>query len=199
MNNKKILLGVFVLVALIQLFVPANMIWSREKVLSEGTEYKFKTAPIDPNDPFRGKYISLNFEQNTIEVENADDWIMEQEVYAILTKDEDGYAKISSVEKERPDGEEEYVQAKAFFVSFNDSNKLSLEFPFDRFYMEESKAYDAELVYRESQIDSSQVTYALVSIKNGEAVLKDVMIDGVSIKEIVKSNKDREAEEKTDF
>lgn len=194
MNNKKILLGVFVLVALIQLFVPANMIWSREKVLSEGTEYKFKTAPIDPNDPFRGKYISLNFEQNTVEVENADDWMMQQKVYAILTTDEEGYAKISSVKKERPEGEEKYVQAKAHFVSFNGSNELSVEFPFDRFYMEESKAYDAELAYRESQIDSSQVTYALVSVKNGKAVLKDVMIDGVSIKEIVKSKKGSEAE-----
>ena len=75
-----ILLGVFVLVALMQLFVPANMIWSREKVLNEGKIYKFKTAPIDPNDPFRGKYISLNFEQNAIEVNNADDWMIQQEV-----------------------------------------------------------------------------------------------------------------------
>ena len=55
--------------------------------------------------------------------------------------------------------------------------------------MEESKAYEAEQIYIENQIDSSKKTYALVSIKNGDAVLKDVLIDGVSIREVVKENR----------
>ncbi len=54
--------------------------------------------------------------------------------------------------------------------------------------MEESKASDAEEIYAKSLQDTTQLTYALVSIKNGDAVLKDVLIDGVSIKEIVKAN-----------
>ena len=62
---------------------------------------------------------------------------------------------------------------------------LAIDYPFDRYYMEESKAYDAELTYRKSQLDTSQIAYALVSIKDGEAVLKDVLINGVSIREIV--------------
>lgn len=37
------------------------------------------------------------------------------------------------------------------------------------------------------QRDTSQITYAVVSIKNGNAVLKDVMINGTSIIEIVKA------------
>ena len=52
--------------------------------------------------------------------------------------------------------------------------------------MEESKAYDAELTYTQSSRDTNSVTYALVNIKNGESVLKDVMINGVPIREIVK-------------
>ena len=55
--------------------------------------------------------------------------------------------------------------------------------------MEESKAYEAELTYRQSQRDTTKLTYALVSIKNGDAVLKDVLIDGISIKEIVETNR----------
>jgi hypothetical protein len=54
--------------------------------------------------------------------------------------------------------------------------------------MEESKAEEAELIHRKSQQDKSQVTYALVSIKDGDAVLKDVLINGTSISEIVKRN-----------
>ena len=194
MNSKKILLSIFILVALVQLYVPASMIWSREKVLSEGTVYKFKTAPIDPNDPFRGKYISLNFDENTVEVENAEDWLKQQEAYAILTTDKDGFARIRSVTKEIPVGDEDYIKVKVLFVSLNDENKVEIEYPFDRFYMEESKAYDAELLHRESLKDTSKITYALVSVKNGEAVLKDVLIDGVSIKEIVKSSNSKKSE-----
>ncbi|HMB62545.1 MAG TPA: hypothetical protein VKN36_05700, partial [Eudoraea sp.] len=64
------------------------------------------------------------------------------------------------------------------------------DYPFDRFYMEESKANEAELTYRQSQRDTSKITYALVRIKNGEAVLKDVMIDGISIRELVKTKEE---------
>jgi len=52
--------------------------------------------------------------------------------------------------------------------------------------LEETKAYDAETAYRKSQVDSNQVSYALVAIKNGESVLKDVLINEVSIKDFVK-------------
>lgn len=55
--------------------------------------------------------------------------------------------------------------------------------------MEETKAYEAEQAYIQSQQDTTKITYALVKIKNGNAVLKDVIIDGTSIKEIVKANR----------
>ena len=45
---------------------------------------------------------------------------------------------------------------------------------------------EAESIHRESLRDENQITYALVSIKNGDAVLKDVFIDATSIREIVK-------------
>ncbi|MBD3630847.1 hypothetical protein [Cyclobacterium sp.] len=51
--------------------------------------------------------------------------------------------------------------------------------------MEESKANDAELAYLESQVDSTQAAYAVVRIKEGEAVLKEELINGVTIREIV--------------
>ncbi len=64
MNTKKLLLVAFILVALAQLYVPTKMILNRENVLANGTDFKFRTAPIDPNDPFRGKYVNLQYENN---------------------------------------------------------------------------------------------------------------------------------------
>ena len=183
-KNKHILL--FALVALAQLYVPAKMIWNQEGILKDGTEYKFKTAPVDPNDPFRGKYITLTFEENTVTVEDERNWSRGEEVYVLLTTNESGFAEIASVSKQSPDNLTDFVKAKVWFVSGEGGSRLTIDYPFNRFYMEESKAYDAEVTYRESQMDTTKTTYALVSIKNGDAVLKDVLIDGVPIRELVR-------------
>jgi uncharacterized membrane-anchored protein len=187
MDNKKIFLALFILVVLAQLFVPAKMILDRESVLSNGKEFKFKTEPIDPTDPFRGKYITLSYEDNTFEIQDESDFTYNEVIYVTIITNSEGYAVISSVSKTEPDDTHDYFKAKVDFI--NDTGRLSVDFPFDRYYMEESKAYEAELVYRESQIDSNQVAYALVHVKDGQAVLKNVMIDGISIKDIVKSQR----------
>jgi len=188
MISKKMLLPVFILVALVQLFVPAKMIWDREDILKTGTEYKFETAPVDPSAPFRGKYIILRYVENTVQVNNTDEWKRGDVVFAILTIDENGYAKIEAISKEKPSNKEKYLKTKVNYISENPANSLILDFPFDRFYMEESKAKPAEDLYMESQRNIDNKTYALVSIKDGDAVLKDVMIDDKSIKEIVKES-----------
>ena len=185
MNSKKIILIAFILVALVQIYVPAKIILDRAIVLSSGKEFKFKTAPIDPSDPFRGKYINLNFNENTVEIQNKENWARGETVFVLLTTDNNGFAKIKSVSKVKPLDNQDFLKAKVDYVIY-DGSKLSIEYPFDRFYMEESKAYDAELTYKRALPDTSQVTYALVNIKNGESVLKDVMINGISIREIVK-------------
>lgn len=189
MNNKKFILAVFIFVALAQLYVPAKMILDREKVLANGIDFKFRTAPIDPNDPFRGKYISLQFENNVIEIQNEEDWRGGEDVYVILVEDYNGFAKIESVSKTKPSNEFSFVKAKVSYVSDNGSQQLTVDYPFDRYYMEESKAYEAENVYIRSLPDSTQKAYALVKIKGGEAVLKDVLINDVSIRDIVISER----------
>lgn len=185
MSNKRILLPVFVLIALVQLYVPARMIVNREDILSTGKEYKFKTLPIDPYDPFRGKFIALQYEETTIEVQNEADWLSGETIFIQLTTDKEGYAKIHAVSKELSANEKDFLKAKVAYVTDNGTNRLTIDYPFDRFYMEESKARDAEMAYRESQLDTTQTTYALVKIKAGEAVLKEVMINGIPIREIV--------------
>lgn len=186
MKNKKLIISLFIVVALVQLYIPAKMIFDSEKVLKTGIPYKFKVAPVDPNDPFRGKYIDLRYEENFIEVTNKNDWIKDEIVYVLLKKDTKGFAKIESISKEKPKNTADFVKATVDFVSRNKSNKVYIEYPFNRYYMEESKAYDAELTFNEAVRDPViHETYALVYIKNGESVLHDVLIDKVSIKDIV--------------
>jgi len=59
---------VFVLVAFAQLAVPGSLIWKREHTLRQGNVWKFRTAPVDPVDVFRGRYVALHFEVETQEI-----------------------------------------------------------------------------------------------------------------------------------
>ncbi|MCG8579007.1 MAG: GDYXXLXY domain-containing protein [Bacteroidales bacterium] len=189
MNYKKILISAFVLLALIQLFVPAKMIWDRENVIDKGTEYKFRTAPVDPSDPFRGKYITLNFKDDTFIVDDKADWSRGEPVYVYFATNKDGFAQIKAVTKEHLTDDVEYIRTKVRYITRDSTNTICVDYPFDRYYMEETKAYDAEHAYIQSQADTASVTYAIVRVKNGDAVLQDVLINEIPIKDLVEKKR----------
>ena len=173
----------FILVAGVQLFVPANMIFSQEIILETGTAYKFKTQPVDPSNPFKGKYIFLNYEVNSI-ISNDSTWTHGETIFVAIANDSLGFVKVTDVFREVPKGVE-YVKAK---VDWYDSSQeiLNFSFPFNEFYMNETKAYDAEVAHRTAQNDSiPNNTYALIYVKDGEAVLENVFINEVPIAEYV--------------
>lgn len=192
MVNKKTIITVFVIVAIIQLAVSAKMIWDKESILKTGKEFKFETAPVDPSDPFRGKYITLEFKENSYKIQSGSEWQEGEEVYVILNTNSKGFATIKDLSKAKPDEGLDYVKATIQYITGPLLDNVIVSYPFDRFYMEESKAYEAEKAYNETQLDSIKTTYALVNIKKGNAALKDVMIDGVSIIDIVNENQHKD-------
>lgn len=179
----------FSLLVVIQLLFLGNTIFNQEDTLKSGTAYKFKTRPIDPNDPFKGKYIILNYEIETYKT-NDSLWEYNEPVYVYLSNDTSGFAIIDTVSRHiLPKKSNDYVLSENHYYS-KYSKTLRLNFPFDEYYMKETKAYNAEVAVRNRQRDSlPNNTYALVYIKNGNAVLDDVIIDTMSIKDYVEKNK----------
>lgn len=172
---------IFIVVALLQLMVPAKMIYDKETVLITGTVYKFKTQPIDPNDPFRGKYVTLGYELST--AKSLDSTIQNRDrVLIYLENDSLGFAKVKSVSKTDLKMGTDFIEVEIDYYNVS-ANMVHFNLPFDRYYMEESKAKPAEDIYREysRRNDTINQTYALVAIKNGDAVLKDVYINDKSI------------------
>ncbi len=189
MKNKPVVFIVFALMVVAQLGVPAKMIFDQEEVLSSGKEYWFETAPIDPNDPFRGKYITLNYVADRVNISAEEKWTWQEEIYLTFEANPaTGFAEIKDYYREAPEGEENYLKAKVETMNrlYEDTTQqtLYIEFPFERFYMEEAKAPEAEKVYNQSRSDDSQITYAVVSIGQGSASLKNVMINGTPIGEL---------------
>ncbi|MDW3194331.1 MAG: GDYXXLXY domain-containing protein [Cytophagales bacterium] len=184
MTRKTILLIAFALMIMAQLYVPGKMIWDNERVWVKGINHRFITAPVDPVDVFRGKYIDLYILENMVPVADKKAWENGQEVFGLLNVDSAGFTFVSSLLKEQPKPGVNYLKLTINYVPDYGENEVQISFPFQRFYMEESKAYQAELSYNASARDTTSVTYALVSILDGKFVLKDVLIDGVPIKEV---------------
>ncbi len=185
-NKTRLIL--FGIVVAIQLAIPMQMINQQESTLSEGIAYKFKTKPIDPNDPFRGKYITLAFEIDKIQTTDSI-WQKKENIYVYLEEDNSNFAKLHSISKTKKSIPNSYVKAKVNYYN-KISKVLHFNLPFNRFYMEESKAKPAEDAYRKIQRDSiPQSVYALVYINEGNTVLKNVYIDDIPIDTYIMNNK----------
>jgi uncharacterized membrane-anchored protein len=153
------------------------MIYDKEAILKTGTVYKFKTQPIDPNDPFRGKYVTLRYDLNS--AESLDSTLLRHDKILIyLEKDSLGYAAVKRVSKTELDLGNDVLEVEVDYYNLN-ANVVRFNLPFNRYYMEEFKAQPAEDIYRKysRRDDTINETYALVVVKNGDAVLKDVFIN----------------------
>jgi uncharacterized membrane-anchored protein len=174
MKNKTYYIIAFAIVALVQAFVPINMILHREDVLNTGVLYKFKCAPVDPNDPFRGKFVILSFEAERFETTDSS-WKVADPVYAILENDAAGFAKINSLQRTAPESGD-YISVEIIGI-YTDGIRLKL--PFDRYYIEESKAKAAEEVYWKNPT----TTVAYVYVTDGSPVLSKLMIGEETIEQ----------------
>ena len=177
----------FLLLVIVQWIIPGKTIWEKDQVLKKGDPYKFRTEPVDPSNPFKGKYITLNFAENSFTDTVSRGLSGKDQVYVILDNDAHGFATIKDLSTIKPPNTNSYVKAAVYYTSVeNDSITVYLEYPFTEFYMQEFKAPKAESVYRESARDTSKKTYALVRIFNGDAVIENVFINDVPIRDLLK-------------
>lgn len=196
MKSKSILLIAFILVVIAQLLVPIQMIRNQEDILTTGKILKFKTAPIDPYDAFRGKFIYLDFADDKIPVNDDTRKLKYNDDIYVIFRDSSGYALPLSASLSEPNSSSVYIKAKVNYVdsraikinkSINHRDKLHvyIDYPFNRFYMNEHKAPEAEKAYNSANRNLKGNVYAEVAIKNGVGVVRDVFIDGISIKDYV--------------
>jgi uncharacterized membrane-anchored protein len=171
---KRIFPIVFLLVCLVQWAVPALMIHKREQALAKGEVFLFKTAPVDPYDAFRGRYVALGFDLNSITNSfGYTNEIHHQQMYATLGRDEAGFAAITGLTENAPASASIPVR-----ILYMHEGIIRLELPFDRFYMEEHLAPVAESVYRSASRSDATNTFVIVRVYEHFPVLEDLIING---------------------
>lgn len=167
------------LVCLVQLAVPARMILEHERTLSRGELFRFQVAPVDPYDPFRGRYVLLSFDAETVPGEPGDDLEPGDRVFATIAEDEDGFAQVIDLGRKRPQGGA-YLRARVRRIP---GDHVQLDFPFERYYMEESLAPEAERAYREHTRREKIDAFVTVRVRGGRAVLEELYLAGMPILE----------------
>jgi len=182
MIPKKIALIGFAFLCLIQLYIAGGMVRQNEGIIRTGEVIKLRTAPLDPNDPFRGKYITLDFPDISIKAADASAWKYDEIGYVIFVEDTAGFHIPDHISKVVPTESDLYlaVRIKSIINSPNEQ-LLYFEYPFDRFYLEETKAPQAEQKYREALSDASIRTYAKIFVQDGKGVIDNVYIGELMI------------------
>ena len=186
--NRRWIPALFVLLALIQLAIPLGQIWSYEDTLKTGKLYKFLTAPVDPSDAFRGKYVALNFKDTFAPVHPGDSVGYRHSAYVGLEEGPDGFAKFTELRKTIPE-KGDYLRVKG---TWGDAKSTNFNLPFDRFYMEEASAPKAEEAYFKNgnrRNQTGELTYVVVRVKGGRGVIEDLFLKGKPIREVLKADR----------
>lgn len=194
MRNKKI---IFLIFALAIILVPIYMIVSSENILNNGTFYKFRPQARDPFDPFRGKFLRINYDTNSIptkeKVKQGD------EVYISIGVDEKGFAYFKEAYTKAPE-KGDYLTAKVRYA--NDSrgrgwqtevasvesedqmNYISIKAPdhMCKYFINEDYALAAEDAYAKERENA----YIGVRILNGSARVQDIYLKGKPIMDYLK-------------
>ena len=186
MIPKKIALIGFGVLCLIQLYVAGGMVRQNEEIIHTGQVIKLRTAPLDPNDPFRGKYIALDFPDNSIRVEDPTSWRFDEHGYVLFDVDTAGFHVPVQISKSVPINSNLYLEVSVSnIIDLPNEQMVYIEYPFDRFYLEEKKAPKAEEKYREALSDSSIQTYAKIYVQDGNGVIDNVYMGDRMIGDLV--------------
>jgi uncharacterized membrane-anchored protein len=178
---------------LLQWGIPLAMVQHAEQVLAQGTAYRFRTAPVDPADPFRGRYVTLEFE--AAQVRTMSGWHAETgaRLYAPIVVGVDGFATLALPQSEPPSRGDWLVVRLQWRDDERQEARVAL--PFDRYYLDEDLAPAAEQLYWESNrvapgdtaSDPHRPAWVSVRVLDGHAQLEELYIDDVPVRERVKA------------
>lgn len=181
---------VFALAALAQWLVPLAGIGQYERFMARGTVARLECSASSSYDPLRGRYLDLwlaesgQFAPRDMPERGA------VPVWATLVAGDDGISRIQSLSVTPTSGPSVIRLVARHSGESNGAKRISLEWPFDRLYTarrltpETAKFVAGRLSV--GRYDSGKVSLAEIRILDGRALLVDVLVDGVSIRDVVR-------------
>ncbi len=163
--NKHLLFIILIACFLVQWFVPLKSMVNYLYAKSAGESFLFRVAPLDPYDPFKGRYVLLRMIDLDLDCINPGD----DAVYAVV-ENQGKYAQIVSKSTKKP-ASSNYIKAT--------TRHSKLILPFDRYYLNEKIAPRVEDAMNKKEGEF----HIKVHIKDGDAVITGLYIFDIPVEE----------------
>jgi len=189
--NRRWLLGAFAAVCVAQLAVPALMIRTYESTLARGREFKVRCAPIHPGAALQGRYVRVDLRLSLAPGDAVDETtpgerVGAEKLWAVLEEGPDGFARASSILRERPaDGDVVPVRYAPEPADPVHPRPPGHEFRMEiyQYYVTESKIAEPHRVTLGEPAEGGVDAYATVRVLDGVAVIERLYLAGMPIEE----------------
>jgi len=183
-KNNPVYIRIFKFIIIIllagQAAFPLYTIIKSELALNSGAEYKFLVRPADPYDPFRGRYVTLRYENN---MATATEVLKKNELAdGLLFVDKEGFAYVKELSKYKTALYSNLVVTVRITGDISKIGNAHFEFLNNKLFMNEKIAPKVDRVMRAYR----GKIYVKASVKNGDMILKGLYFDGVEASEYVK-------------
>ena len=173
------------------LFHPMRTILRFSFPEGKGAEYRFPVTAYDPYDPMRGRYVRLdlrNMEKVRLTKGKKKSFFGDQIIFAVLEKTPDGKTKVVDLVSDRkavPAGKH-FIPVKYRWYSHDYDDKKHkplktgihmVKLPFERFYLNERKAPEAEKLLQKR---GSKAGLVVIVYPDGIYRVHDLLINGKS-------------------
>lgn len=161
---KKQYTALIVVICLILIVISSFILYNQWPFMT-GKKLILATQPVDPFDPFRGQYMTINYEISIIsDVEGFNEG---DSVYVTLKEDEQGIWRKESVSKLNPD-KGDFIKGKVTSVY---ENRISVEYGIEQFFFE-----------RHAELPTRNITIEAIVANSGRAKLVQLLHNGEPIK-----------------
>jgi uncharacterized membrane-anchored protein len=189
-------IAILVVLCLAQLAAAGSSIVKYETTLRSGALYRIRSIPIDPADAFRGRYVAVSpsitipapidaeTERLLLRIQSG------ERGYVVLATDDEGFARVGQILMEPPAQGDYLAIASAWpqwTATAQDATRTgyTINFSFDRYYMNEQAAPEAENQFRAAaRRNSASRAWLTVRVRNGAGVIEGLFVDGVPIEQL---------------
>lgn len=160
----------FIIAIIIQLVIIFSIIIFKMAVLTSGAEVLLRIEPVDPRDPLRGDHLTFSYEISSLDsyLFNYSPVKKGDTVYVPLKQQGKYWVVVFGIQKTKLTDGKIFIRGK---VVSSYGNKIRVIYGIEDYFIPEGAGQDFTFWRREAA--------ARVSIdKNGNAVLKQIYVDG---------------------